>query len=321
MNRCLICGIHVEEPALYHEHCCRELFRQAAPPILPYRMKDINTLAEKAVRRSVVVPGVQPKLSLHLERTQQGAGRLTVIGLEGRFILKPPVAEYPGMPELEHLSMLLAKSFGIPTVPFGLIRLQTGEFTFITRRIDREADGEKIHMEDLCQLSDRLTDQKYKGSMESVGKTILQYASNPILDALRFYEITLFSFLVGNADMHWKNFSLLHRSDGLIVLAPAYDLLATRLLLPSDKEETALAINGKKNRLSQNDFLALGKHLLLNEKQIDNALTRIRHAIPSALNQMENGFVRPEVQRELTNLMQQRARRLFRSHLPESKPE
>lgn len=166
-------------------------------------------------------------------------------------------------------------------------------------------------MEDLCQLSDRLTEQKYNGSMESVGKTILKYASNPILDALRLFEITLYSFLIGNADMHWKNFSLLHRSDGLVVLTPAYDLLATRLLLPSDKEETALSINGKKNKLTQADFLALGKHLLLNNKQMDNAFSRMRHAIPSAMNRLANGFVHPDVRQELTQLITQRARRLF----------
>ena len=311
MTRCLICGEpHTKGGTFYHSRCCKRLFGQSRSPQLPHDMDELNALAEKTVRRSIVVPGVQPKLSLHLEQTGKEGSRLTVIGWEGRYILKPPVSEYPEMPELEHLSMMLAQACGIATVPCGLIRLRSGEYTYITRRIDRENDH-KLHMEDICQLSDRLTEQKYRSSMERAGKTILHYSSNPGLDALRFFDMALFSFIIGNADMHLKNFSLLHRQDGLIVLAPAYDLLATKLLLPEDREESALTINGKRNRLTLTDFVALGKNIRLNDKQIDNALARFRHAIPTALNRISSGFISPPLQEKLGELMRERVQRLL----------
>ena len=312
MNRCLVCGKNVPQGRAYHERCCRQLFERSTPPELPYRFDDLNSLAEKVVRSSTVVTGVQPKISLHLEHPEQKGERLTLVGWQGRFILKPPVPRFPYMPELEHLSMLLAQCFGIDTVPFGLVALQSGEFALITRRIDR-INHHKLHMEDLCQLSDKLTEQKYRASLELAGKNILKYSSHPLLDALRFFEVNLYSFLIGNADMHLKNFSLLHQSDGLVVLAPAYDLLSTRILLPEDHEESALTINGRKNRIQPDDFLILGQRLRLNPKQLSNVFKRFERNLQPALHQISRGFVPDEMKKQLHKLMCQRAERLFGS--------
>ncbi|MBT5608236.1 MAG: HipA domain-containing protein [Lentisphaerae bacterium] len=198
----------------YHRACSRKLFGAPHPPELPYTWQQLNGLAEKTIRQRVTVPGVQPKLSMHLERGgRRQDGRLTLVGLEGGYILKPPVTRFPEMPELEHLTMLMAGAFGIPTAMCGLIPLEDGHLAFITRRMDR--DGEtKLHMEDMCQLTDRLTEQKYRGSLEQVGKVVLRHCSNPLFDALRLFEVTLFCFLTGNSDMHLKNFSLLYRPGG-----------------------------------------------------------------------------------------------------------
>ena len=87
-------------------------------------------------------------------------------------------------------------------------------------------------IEDFCQLSQRLTEDKYKGSMEQAGKSIHLYSSNPLLDALTFFEVALFSFLTGTADMHLKNFSLLDYRTVMTGLSPAYDMLSTRLVIP-----------------------------------------------------------------------------------------
>ena len=162
------------------------------------------------MRQHVTVPGVQPKLSLHLERGERPQNsRFTLVGLEGGYILKPPVTRFPEMPELEHLTMRIAKCFGLSTAECGLIPLEDKRLAFVTKRMDR--DGEtKLHMEDMCQLTDRLTEQKYRGSLEQVGKVILRHCSNPLFDALRLFEVTLFCFLTGNSDMHLKNFSLLY---------------------------------------------------------------------------------------------------------------
>ncbi len=89
--------------------------------------------------------------------------RFTIVGLWGRFILKPQTDIYRSLPELEDLTMHMAEAAKIAVVPHGLVRFADGELCYITRRIDRKADGSKIAMEDMCQLTERLTEYKYKG--------------------------------------------------------------------------------------------------------------------------------------------------------------
>ena len=258
----------------------------------------------------MTVPGVQPKLSLHVERGgDQGGGRLTLVGLEGAFILKPPTKEYPDMPELEHYTMRLAGAAGLDVAPGGLIPLASGELAYITRRMDRTASG-PLHMEDMCQVTDKMTEQKYRGSMEQVGKAVLRYSSNPGFDALRLFELALFCFLTGNADMHLKNFSLLYEADGIIRLSPAYDLLPTKLLMPQDQEEMALTMNGKKSRLQRRDFDAFGHALNLADRQIANAHTRLQRNLAKALEHVSTTFISTEHEAKLKKLLEERTARI-----------
>ena len=304
-SRCHVCSAPLEEGAVdYHAACSRRLFDLSVPPVLPYSWDDLNALAEQVVRRHVTVPGVQPKMSLHLERGK-GRDRLTLVGMEGDLILKPPVAAYPEMPELEHVTLRMAEAMGIETAPGGLIALQDGSWAFISRRMDREG-SRKRHMEDMCQLTDRLTERKYSGSLEQVGREIWRHCENPGFDALRFFELTLFCFLTGNADMHLKNFSLLYDPGGPVRLAPAYDLLPTVLLLPEDRDETALTLNGKKRRLQQDDFLHLAKALRLTDKQADNTFTRMANKIDAAIETLMLGFCKDETKQRYRVLLHQR---------------
>lgn len=225
---------------------------------------------------SVTIPGVQPKLSLGLiQHTIQNKnqGRLTILGaLGGDYILKPPNIAFPEMPENEHLTMKLAELCGITTVPSSLIRLKSGELSYITKRIDRTEKGDKIHMLDMFQILEAF--DKYRSSMEKVGKAVADYSANTLLDLLKLFEITIFSFLTGNNDMHLKNFSLILKN-GNWQLAPAYDLLNVYLHLPEDKEEMALTICGKKSKLTPKDFINFGLKLGLTEKQIHNTFQRL----------------------------------------------
>ena len=312
MNRCRICCQPLEHQDLYHASCCRELFAQPTPPDLPFTLDELNGLAEKIIQRSISVAGVQPKLSMHLEQEgKERRTRLTLVGLEGGYILKPPTEAYPEMPELEHLVMRMAILFGIQTAPCGLLPLSSGEFCYITKRLD-QIGKKRLHMEDMCQITDNLTEQKYRGgSMEKVAKALRRHCTNAGLDALRLFELTLFCFLTGNADMHLKNFSLLHQSDGDITLSPAYDLLPTKLLMPEDKEECALPLNGKKNKLQWADFEHWANQSLhLNPRQIINVRTRFTKAIPNALALIPMGFVRERSQEQLAELLKSRAKRL-----------
>lgn len=309
--RCRVClDVLGESERDYHPACCRELFEGTHPPQVPYSWEDLNALAEQIVRSHVAVPGVQPKLSLHLEAgSARESGRFTLVGLEGGYILKPPVERFGQMPELEHLTMRMARRFGIETADCGLISLEDNRLALIVRRMDREK-GRKLAMEDMCQLTDRLTEEKYRGSLESVGKVILRHCANPGLDALRFFEVNLFCFLTGNSDMHLKNFSLIRNSEGEIRLSPAYDLLPTVLLMPEDLEETALTIGGRKKKLTRRDFYALGEALKLTERQCTNVLRRFEQQIPAAAALVHRSFCSEEMMGRYQELLEARWRQL-----------
>lgn len=134
--------------------------------------------------------------------------RLTIKdALGGNYILKPPLLDYPEMPENEQLTMLMAQTFGIRVAPFGLIRFLLGELAYVTQRLDRTEENTKIHMLDFAQITDSY--EKYKSSMERVGKALETYSTNPLLDKLKLFELTVFCFLTGNNDMHLKNFSMI----------------------------------------------------------------------------------------------------------------
>ena len=158
----------------------------------------------------------------------------------------------------------------IKTVPFGLIRL-SDEYAYITRRIDREISDDRViryAMEDFCQLSERITRDKYKGSYEGCGRIIRRYSSQPGLDMSEFFMRIVFCFTTGNSDMHLKNFSLIEKGPGTreYGLSAAYDLLPVNLIMPSDKEETALTLNGKKHNIRRKDLLALAENCGIPEK-------------------------------------------------------
>ena len=250
MNRCLRCYEPLENGGEFHDRCARDFFRTNVDAKLPFSLNDIDAMAKEHVLTQVAVPGVQKKLSLHLRKSRGQHDRLTIVGYQGDYILKPPTDTYPELPELEDVTMHMAEICGIDVVPHTLMRLRSGERAYITRRVDRIRPGVKRHMEDLCQVSGRLTEYKYSGSVEQLGKLIYRHSIAPGLDRINFFELLLFCFLTGNADMHLKNFSLLRHEEGYR-LAPAYDLLPTKLVLPADMEESALTVDGKKRRLDR----------------------------------------------------------------------
>ena len=246
VKRCLVCYKELkDEHADYHPRCAKKLFGTTKAPLLPYTRDNIETLALQILERSTSVTGVQPKLSLDINRGGKSEpDKLTIVGLWGNFILKPQSPVYAAMPELEDLTMKLAEVSGISTVAHGLIRMDDGELAYITRRVDRGAHGEKISMLDMCQLTNRLTEHKYRGAYVQLAETIKRYSATPMLDVQRFWEIVLFSWITGNSDMHCKNFSLLERIGIGYQLSPAYDLLAVWLTGIKDNDELAMPLVG-----------------------------------------------------------------------------
>lgn len=312
VNRCLYCYLLLLQGQTdFHTACSRKIFGSAIAPLMPYTEEQMNDLALQVVQSQVTVTGVQPKLSLDInDENKAGTKRFTIVGLWGGYILKPPTPNYPHLPEVEDLTMHLAAIANINTVPHSLIRLQTGSLAYITKRIDRNKKN-KLHMEDMCQLTERLTEDKYHGSYEQVAKAILKYSVNPVLDTINFFEQVLFSFLTGNADMHLKNFSLINQPGIGYQLTPAYDMVATALVNPADDEDLALTLNGRKRKIRQSDFIAAFTTLKLDTRQQANMLKKMEKAIPKWIAFIDNSFLNDKMKDAYKELIKQRKQRLF----------
>jgi serine/threonine-protein kinase HipA len=280
MNRCLYCYQNLDESLIdFHPRCVKKFFGVQKAPQVEFSEHNLEKEALKFITRKMAVTGVQPKLSLDLEKSnkEETTLRLTIVGLWGQYILKPQTLKYSQLPEIESLTMHLAQLIKIKTVPHSLIRMPSGNLAYITKRIDRIAN-QKLHMEDMCQLTERLTEYKYDGSYEQIAKTILKYSTQPMLDIINFIEQLMFSFIVGNADMHLKNFSLIDMPNIGYILSPAYDLVATSLINHEDKEELALTLNGKKNKISKYDFDVFMAYCKLNNKQQNQIYSKFANA-------------------------------------------
>ncbi|MEX0662793.1 MAG: HipA domain-containing protein [Balneolaceae bacterium] len=287
-----------------------EFFGTPTPPEIEYSLDQMDELAKNVVERSVAVPGVQPKLSMSLvKETQEKANtRLTVVGaLGGQYIFKPPSDKFPEMPENEHVTMRMAESFGIQVVPSSLIRLLSGELSYITKRVDRKESGAKIHMIDMFQITEAF--DKYKSSMEKVGKALGNYSSNTLLDKTFYFDLAIFSFLTGNNDMHLKNFSMIENPSGW-VLSPAYDLLNVAIVFPEDTEELALTVAGKKKKLKREHFKQLGEGLGLTPKQIKGSFNRMIKNKSRSFDWIDLSFLSKDMKTAYKEVLEERYRQL-----------
>lgn len=276
MDRCLFCYKELKDGEKdFHKVCAKKMFGSDVVPDLSYTRENLSDLAKQVIRSQTTLTGVQAKLSLDINKGGRNEpDRFTIVGLWGRYILKPQTDRFPHLPELEDLTMHLAEVAKINVVPHCLIRFSNGELCYITRRIDRTNNGEKLHMEDMCQLTEKLTEHKYKGSYEQIAKTIHKFSAVAKLDVINFWEQVIFSWITGNADMHLKNFSLYSKGEGKYMLTPAYDMLSTTLVMPEDTEELALTLGGKKRKIKKADFIASMSATGLDDKIIENVFNK-----------------------------------------------
>ncbi len=266
---CLLCYNPLKSEELdYHSKCIMKVFGLKQIPEFDIEEKKLSEYAKRIVGANNAITGVQPKLSLWLEKNSKDI-RFTIVDDKSDYIIKPQTSTYLALPENEDLCMHLAEAVGLEVATHGLVRLKSGNLAYITKRFDRDGTL-KVASEDLCQLTENLTEHKYRGSYEKAGKAISQFSSQSGLDVLHYFKLVLFSFITGNADMHLKNFSMLEGKDGVFCLSPAYDLVSTCLVIKNEPEQMSLNINGKKNKLTKKDFDILGSSLQLNEKQIKN---------------------------------------------------
>lgn len=312
MSKCLYCYQPLKEDENdFHARCSKKIFDQPTSPVLAYSEADLEPLAIRIIQTQLAITGVQAKISLHItgNKSEEKQRRFTIVGLWGGYILKPPTALYPQLPEVEDLTMHLATVAKIKTSPHSLIRLQSGNLAYVTKRIDRYKKG-KLAMEDMCQLTERLTEDKYRGSYEQIGKAIVKYSATPGLDVVNFLEVVLFSFITGNADMHLKNFSLLEQAGVGMTLSPAYDLVNTKLVNPADDEEMALTLNDKKKKLKKQDFIAAMNTLEVEEKQQENIFNKMQKALPKWLEVIDESFLSDAFKEQYKDIVKERLLRL-----------
>jgi serine/threonine-protein kinase HipA len=126
---------------------------------------------------------------------------------------------------------------------------------------------------------------------------------------MRFFELTVFNYIIGNNDMHLKNFSM-WKSDMGWTLAPAYDLLNVKLILPQDQEDLALMMGGKKMNFNKIYFDRLGGVLLFNEKQINSVYKRLGKWLPEAQQLIDRSFLKKECRTAYKALITQRTQQL-----------
>lgn len=306
---CLLCYKPLNNKEIdYHQKCISNVFGLKQMPLIDIDEKKLTKYAKEIVEANTSITGVQPKLSLWLEESKKNI-RFTVVDDKSNYIIKPQSETYVSLPENEDLCMHLAAAFGIVTANHGLVRLPSGQLAYITKRFERNGEN-KLACEDLCQLTETLTEHKYRGSYEKTGKTIHQFSSQPGFDMLRYFELVLFSFITSNADMHLKNFSMLEHEDGTFVLSPAYDLVSTALVIKNESEQMSLTINGKRNKITKKDFNVLGTNLSLNEKQILNCYETFQNKQENAIWWIENSFLPQEQKSLFKDIVLDRIKRL-----------
>jgi serine/threonine-protein kinase HipA len=270
---CLYCYKKSDED--FHPGCSKKIFSTSEPPQVPYTEDDLLKLAERMIKGKATVTGVQPKLSLHIEKPNNQPEKLTIVNLWGDYILKPQSPMWSELPQIEDLTMHLAQ------------------------------------MEDMCQLLGRLTEDKYKSSYEKIAKEIKLRSVNPGLDLLRFYEVVLFSFLTGNADMHLKNFSLIRNIKGSYEFCPAYDLVSSALVVEGDDEELALTLVGKRRRFQKSDFQNAMSASGIPDKAGENSLSKFSNFLSNWIELVDISFLSEEMKDAYKKLLIDRHNQLY----------
>ena len=310
MSKCLFCYKELNEGEKdFHARCARKIFGASTAPVMEYTQSDMDRLAEQIIRAQTTLTGVQPKLSLNLQK-HEGSQRLTIVGLCGAYIFKPQTSRFAELPENEDLTMHLAEIAGLKTAQHSLIRLADGSLGYLTRRMDRDAKGYKLPMEDFCQLTERQTEYKYRSSYEQVAKAIERYSTVPQLDVINYFEEVIFCWLTGNNDMHLKNFSLLSPDEGRYELSPAYDLLNVAIVNPDDTEELALTLNGKKKRIVRKDFVEAASKVGISEKIIDGLVAHFEQCWPAWESRINESFLSDEMKKDYKELISKRMNKM-----------
>lgn len=277
----------------------KAMFNTAQRPKIDFGLTDISQEAQKMTGK-LSIPGVQPKLSVALHRKKN---TLVPVSEGGAYILKPQTPAFPHIPENEQCCMDIAQILGVDVPPHCLIPLKDNSWAYVIKRFDRKG-GEKIHQEDFAQILEK--QDKYNGSVEQIGRRLKEVSFVPGLDVQLFFERVVLNFLIGNGDAHLKNYSVSYGSEGQVRLTPAYDLVCSKLVI-LDEEDSALAINGKRNKLSREDFDQLAEYLKIPPKVRYEKFNQKLNIVTEII---QNSKIDQERQKRFTGIVKERYRRI-----------
>jgi serine/threonine-protein kinase HipA len=285
------------------------LFGVPSLPVIDVEVAKLHTLALAMVGRTTLA-GVQKKLSVRLDR-----GATLRVGVDGlAFILKPPADTFPGLVQNEHLSMRLASEVGIEVPPNALVPMKDGQIAYLVRRFDR-LEHRKLFQEDFCQLNRKPAKDRYLGSLEQCAETVRRFATEPGIEAQKFFRYAVFSWWIGNGDLHLKNLSLLRSEEGFWRLSPAYDLLSTVVFLPED--QLALSVGGTKKIRSTKKWLGLAKVCGLPERAARRILDDIAKALDPCEDLISRSTLPDDQKKEYRRVLTERTALLKGAAAPE----
>jgi len=303
--KCLSCHKETNSSETYHSKCLRGLFGVGYAPKITFGIADLPSEVSLTAGK-MSISGVQIKASVKLNPADK---QLEIAGEGGTHILKPEPTEYPELPQNENLVMNMANELKMKVPAHGLFKMADDKFCYIIKRFDRILNGEKIHKEDMAQLLQLPTEAKYNSSLEAVGNIVKAYAANPYLELFNFFQRAVFNFVIGNGDMHLKNWSLLTPETGGNSLTPCYDFVDSKMYLPNE-EDSALPMMGKKNKLCREDFEKFAQYLELDRKAAENAINSIVESDSKFISMTHDSFLSKQRQDQLSEIIMERVQRL-----------
>ena len=229
--------------------------------------------------------------------------------VESMYIIKPFLDSrrtlYFDSPANEHLTMTMASHlFKISTAKCGYVKFKNGEPAYLTRRFDRDKEGNALRQEDFVSVLNATPGTNDHGlykyntfTYEDVGNQL-----NPS-DQINFVRILIFNFLTGNGDVHLKNLSILESADGDMLLSPSYDLMNTKLHI--NDSQIAMNLFKEMERTKQNlltatydykvgDFLELGKRIGVRDRILLSIENEFRAAKSDMLLLVNKSFLSDE---------------------------
>ena len=297
MNACRICLQPCDDDERYHAACLMRLFDAPSLPWLGFSLPSLMRVATEMAGK-MSISGAQEKVSLRLSDDES---RMQVAPRGGRYILKPDPARFAFVPQNEHLTMCLAALTGIEVPPFGLVELQDGAIAYLVKRFDRLDDGTKLAVEDFCQLAEKPIRDKYDGSGELCVRILRKFATEPIIEIRKLFQMLLFTWWVANGDHHLKNFSMFTQLNGRRQLTPAYDLLCTRLPIPGDS--LALTIGGKKSNLTRKSWMDFAAYCQIPPKAAIRLLNQQANVLDGAVPLIRASYLPDDLKGEYEEIV------------------